>query len=158
MPSFTIPFFSFFLTIDYHPELRLIKRIRFASQNDPTQARPSWAALFLQNLKSCIIDKDYQPDLNWLDLGLLTRNQIAVYTTLAKIGPGKTLSYSQLGQKAQLSPGAARFVGNLMASNPFPIIIPCHRVIRRNGSLGGYAGGVEMKKFLLNQEKMLKFD
>jgi methylated-DNA-[protein]-cysteine S-methyltransferase len=49
-------------------------------------------------------------------------------------------------------PGGARAVGNALATNPFPIVIPCHRAIRSDGSLGGYQGGLAMKRALLEQE------
>jgi methylated-DNA-[protein]-cysteine S-methyltransferase len=49
-------------------------------------------------------------------------------------------------------PGGARAVGNSLATNPFPIVIPCHRAIRSDGSLGGYQGGLAMKRMLLEQE------
>jgi len=49
-------------------------------------------------------------------------------------------------------PGGARAVGNALATNPFPIVIPCHRAIRSDGTLGGYQGGLAMKKALLMQE------
>jgi methylated-DNA-[protein]-cysteine S-methyltransferase len=66
---------------------------------------------------------------------------------------GKTISYGQLAQNVG-HPGAARAVGNIMARNRVPIIIPCHRVISSDGSLGGYsaAGGTTMKKLLLSHE------
>ena len=50
------------------------------------------------------------------------------------------------------SPGAARAVGRALATNPFPIVVPCHRAIRADGSLGGYQGGVRMKRALLELE------
>ncbi|MEA3339092.1 MAG: MGMT family protein, partial [Chloroflexota bacterium] len=50
------------------------------------------------------------------------------------------------------NPRAARAVGNALARNPFPIIIPCHRTIRADGRLGGFRGGVEMKRALLEME------
>jgi len=49
-------------------------------------------------------------------------------------------------------PGGARAVGNALATNPFPIVIPCHRAIRSDGTLGGYQGGLAMKRILLEQE------
>jgi methylated-DNA-[protein]-cysteine S-methyltransferase len=49
-------------------------------------------------------------------------------------------------------PGGARAVGNALATNPFPIVIPCHRAIRSDGTLGGYQGGLAMKRALLEQE------
>ena len=54
----------------------------------------------------------------------------------------------QLGNK-----GKARAVGGAANSNPLPLVIPCHRVVGQNGSLTGFAGGIEMKKTLLNLEK-----
>jgi methylated-DNA-[protein]-cysteine S-methyltransferase len=50
------------------------------------------------------------------------------------------------------APRAARAVGNALAGNPFPILIPCHRAIRGNGELGGYQGGTQMKRALLEME------
>uniref|UniRef100_UPI00257F7FDB methylated-DNA--[protein]-cysteine S-methyltransferase n=1 Tax=Candidatus Borrarchaeum sp. TaxID=2846742 RepID=UPI00257F7FDB len=49
-------------------------------------------------------------------------------------------------------PNGARAVGNALARNPFPIIIPCHRAVKTDGSLGGYQGGVKMKRVLLEME------
>jgi methylated-DNA-[protein]-cysteine S-methyltransferase len=73
-------------------------------------------------------------------------------TEVAKVSYGKTVSYSQIAQKLN-NPKAARAVGSANARNPFPIIIPCHRIIANNGNLGGYAGGLKMKKYLLKFEK-----
>jgi len=60
-------------------------------------------------------------------------------------------TYGRIARKLGL-PRAARAVGNALARNPFPLIIPCHRAVRFDGSLGGYAGGVRMKKMLLELE------
>ena len=54
-------------------------------------------------------------------------------------------------------PGGARAVGNAMAGNPFPLVVPCHRVIRGDGSLGGFGGGLKMKRALLEMEGV-RFD
>lgn len=74
-----------------------------------------------------------------------------VYNLLRKVGWGETITYKEL---AELSgrPHGQRAVGRLMATNPFPIIVPCHRVIRADGKIGGFGGGVEWKKFLLRLE------
>ena len=61
------------------------------------------------------------------------------------------MTYSGLAA-AVGSPKAARAVGTALANNPFPIVIPCHRVIRANGALGQFGGGVSMKKTLLERE------
>lgn len=73
-------------------------------------------------------------------------------TEVAKVPYGETVSYSQIAQKLN-SPKAARAVGSANARNPLPIIIPCHRIIANNGKLGGYAGGLKIKKYLLKFEK-----
>jgi len=69
---------------------------------------------------------------------------------------GEVRTYSQLAVEVG-SPRGARAVGNALATNPFPIVIPCHRVVRSNGSLGGYRGGVAMKRALLEMEGV-RFD
>jgi O-6-methylguanine DNA methyltransferase len=72
------------------------------------------------------------------------------------IPPGKTITYSQLAEKAGF-PKAARAVGNILAKNPLPLIIPCHRVIRADGKIGNFSapGGGKMKKKMLEHEKLL---
>jgi methylated-DNA-[protein]-cysteine S-methyltransferase len=69
------------------------------------------------------------------------------------IGLGETLSYSEVAEAAG-SPGAARAVGNIMARNTIPLVIPCHRVTAAQGRLGGYSSllGVDMKRRLLDLE------
>jgi methylated-DNA-[protein]-cysteine S-methyltransferase len=64
---------------------------------------------------------------------------------------GATTSYGELATAAG-RPGAARAVGSAMANNPVPIIVPCHRVLASDGKLGGYGGGLEMKRKLLELE------
>jgi len=64
---------------------------------------------------------------------------------------GRVSTYGAIAAHIGL-PGAARAVGRALATNPFPIVIPCHRAIRADGSLGGYQGGVDMKRALLELE------
>ncbi|GAI87660.1 unnamed protein product, partial [marine sediment metagenome] len=64
---------------------------------------------------------------------------------------GETRSYAWVAKQVG-KPKAARAVGQAMGSNPLPIIIPCHRVITSNGKLGGFGGGLEMKRQLLSLE------
>jgi methylated-DNA-[protein]-cysteine S-methyltransferase len=64
---------------------------------------------------------------------------------------GNVMSYGGLAARVGV-PGGARAVGNVMARNPFPLVIPCHRVIRNDGSLGGFGGGLPMKRALLERE------
>lgn len=76
-----------------------------------------------------------------------------VLKTCRDIPYGETITYGQLAQRAGRS-GTARAVGSVMANNPLPLIIPCHRVICSNGKLGGFsaAGGLKLKKRLLLHE------
>lgn len=64
---------------------------------------------------------------------------------------GRVSTYSRIAVHLGI-PRGARAVGNALAKNPFPIVIPCHRAIRSDGSLGGYQGGLAMKRILLEQE------
>lgn len=78
--------------------------------------------------------------------------QRTVLTTLRKrVGPGRTISYGELAELVG-HPGAARAVGTVMAQNPVPLVVPCHRVLAAGGKLGGYGGGLEMKRGLLQLE------
>ena len=80
-----------------------------------------------------------------------TAFQEAVWAELRKIPPGETRSYAQIARSVG-QPGAVRAVGTANGSNPVAILVPCHRVVRSDGSLGGYAGGVERKQRLLDAE------
>tara|TARA_B100000686_G_C16787396_1_gene976170 strand:- start:1235 stop:1768 length:534 start_codon:yes stop_codon:yes gene_type:complete len=88
-----------------------------------------------------------------LDLSLGTPFQQKVWKKLLTIPYGKTRSYKWLASNIK-NPQAYRAVGNANGNNPLPIIIPCHRVIRKNGDLGGYTGGLGIKRFLLNLEQV----
>ncbi len=83
---------------------------------------------------------------------MLTPFQKKVYTIVKRIPLGETRSYRwvalQLGK-----PSAQRAIGEVLKKNPFPIIVPCHRVIRESGTLGGYALGKDLKKRLLEIER-----
>jgi methylated-DNA-[protein]-cysteine S-methyltransferase len=74
-----------------------------------------------------------------------------VLTHLRDIGYGHTESYAQVAA-ASGSPRAVRAVGTACATNPLPIVVPCHRVVRSDGSAGGYAGGADAKRTLLTLE------
>lgn len=77
--------------------------------------------------------------------------QKKVWKQLLKIPYGKTVSYRWMAEKIQ-QPKAARAVGNANGKNPVCVIVPCHRVIAADGSLGGYSSGLNMKKYLLSLE------
>jgi len=77
--------------------------------------------------------------------------QLQVWHELQEIPYGTTISYGELARRAG-HPRAARATGSANARNPIPIVIPCHRVIAADGSLGGYSAGVEIKAALLRLE------
>lgn len=77
-----------------------------------------------------------------------TTFQKAVWRALISIPYGQTVSYQEIAEKIAV-PKAARAVGNAVNRNPLPIIIPCHRVIGANGTLVGFAGGLDVKSKLL---------
>jgi len=80
-----------------------------------------------------------------------TEFQINVWRALLHTRPGKTISYSQLAQMAG-TPKAQRAVGSAMAANPIAYLIPCHRVIKKDGNLGNYGGGICRKRNILEWE------
>lgn len=89
------------------------------------------------------LDKGQAPDF-YRKIWLQTR----------KIPLGRVITYERLAELSGCK-RASRAVGNAMKKNPFPILIPCHRVVRKNGSLGGYSKGLKIKRMLLTLEKSL---
>ena len=79
-----------------------------------------------------------------------TEFQRRVWGVVAQIPYGETRSYSWVAERAGGSPQA---VGQALAQNPCPLLIPCHRVVGKGGALGGYTGGQEMKRRLLEMER-----
>lgn len=86
-----------------------------------------------------------------------TSFQKSVWRELRKIPYGKTCSYRDIASRIK-NPKAVRAVGNASGKNPVSIIVPCHRVIAADGSLGGYSSGLEMKRKLLELEASLRGD
>lgn len=80
-----------------------------------------------------------------------TAFSLRVWRTLQSVGPGETVSYGELARRAG-SPAAARAVGRAMATNPAPLFVPCHRVVRGDGSMGQFTGGAWRKAALLQHE------
>jgi methylated-DNA-[protein]-cysteine S-methyltransferase len=83
-----------------------------------------------------------------------TAFQNKVWRTLFKVPYGKLISYGHLAKKIG-KPKASRAVGNAVGENPLAIVIPCHRVVRGNGGIGGFGGGLPVKRILLNVEGVL---
>ncbi len=87
-----------------------------------------------------------------VDFVLSSGFRLAVQRELPGIGYGETATYRELAERLE-NPKAVRAVGTACATNPLPVVVPCHRVLRSDGSLGGYLGGLEAKTLLLKLEK-----
>jgi methylated-DNA-[protein]-cysteine S-methyltransferase len=93
--------------------------------------------------------RSFELPIDWqLSHGFLLRARQGI----AAIPYGETRTYTDLARAAG-NERAVRAAGSACSRNPIPLVVPCHRVLRRDGSLGGYAGGVEMKKNLLELER-----
>jgi methylated-DNA-[protein]-cysteine S-methyltransferase len=87
-----------------------------------------------------------------LDWRLTSGFRRSVLAATAKVGFGETRTYREVATTAG-SPRAVRAAGSALAANPLPIIVPCHRVVRSDGTLGDYRGGRELKRLLLEHER-----
>ena len=98
----------------------------------------------------------FDHDLKEFDLPLAPEGsdfQQRVWEQLRGIGYGETASYGQIARRLGKTNAASRAVGLANGRNPIPIVIPCHRVIGADGTLTGYAGGIERKQTLLELEQ-----
>ena len=121
-------------------------RVRGARDDDHpvlAEARRQLAAYFVRDLKEF--------DLPLAPQGSVFQQQ--VWAQLSAIGYGETVTYGAVAARLGRTNAASRAVGLANGSNPIPIVIPCHRVIGANGTLTGYAGGVERKQTLLELEQ-----
>lgn len=97
-------------------------------------------------------DGEADPFRTRLDLSAGTAFQQRVWKALRRIPYGETASYADIARRIG-SPRACRAVGQANGANPVPIIVPCHRVIRCTGALGGFGAGLPVKRWLLRHER-----
>ena len=95
--------------------------------------------------------RQFELPLDWTLVGPFARRVLDV---TSEIPYGGVLSYAEVAAEAG-SPRGSRAAGNALGSNPIPIVVPCHRVLRSGGALGGYGGGLDRKRFLLELEGAL---
>lgn len=95
--------------------------------------------------------REFELPLDWTLVGPFGRR---VLGATAQIPYGRVLTYTEVAAEAG-SPRGSRAAGSALGANPIPIVVPCHRVLRRGGALGGYAGGLRRKQFLLELEGAL---
>ncbi|KQZ69706.1 cysteine methyltransferase [Nocardioides sp. Root151] len=150
-------------------ELRIIERegavsaIEFSPFRQPSDGRPLGARdddhpVLVETIRQ--LTAYFARDLTDFDLPLAphgTEFQQRVWKELQLIPHGETASYGQIAHRLGHTNAASRAVGLANGRNPIPIVIPCHRVIGADGSLTGYAGGVERKQTLLDIEQEALF-
>lgn len=112
-----------------------------------------WVERFCEDVKNFFKNRKVDFSRYKLDLSGYTENERKVLNTLKKVKYGNTISYKELAVKSGIKNGA-RFVGNVMRKNRFPLIIPCHRVIKSNGRIGRFGYGRLYKIRLLNLEAL----
>src|SRR5947209_5264896 len=118
----------------------------FASRRRDDEAMQQWGNDLLRQMRGQELSSMLPLDIQ------ATAFQRRVWTYLQSIPPGATRSYSQVA-KAIGQPTASRAVARACASNPVAVAIPCHRIVRNNGDMGGYRWGTERKKALLEMER-----
>ena len=102
-------------------------------------------------IKRFLLGDDVKFDLECVSLDICSDFQRAVLLAEYRIPRGSVSTYGRLAGQLGVSK-ASRAVGNSLAGNPFPIVIPCHRAVRSDGEIGGYQGGPDMKRALLEME------
>jgi len=130
---------------------------RASASNNPANSHPNAAALadtisdYFKGILKCNIRIPHE----WMDMENFRELEKAVLRATADIPYGSLRTYKEIAETVG-HPGAARFVGNTIAQNPFPIIIPCHRVVRSDGTIGKFGGGTDMKEWLIALESLQK--
>ncbi|WP_067439381.1 methylated-DNA--[protein]-cysteine S-methyltransferase [Nocardioides jensenii] len=146
-------------------ELRIIERegsvsqIEFTPFRQPSDGRPMGerrddAPVLVETVRQ--LSAYFDKQLTEFDLPLApagTEFQQRVWKELLEIPHGQTASYGEIAHRLGHTNNASRAVGLANGRNPIPIVIPCHRVIGANGTLTGYAGGIERKQTLLDLEQ-----
>jgi methylated-DNA-[protein]-cysteine S-methyltransferase len=132
---------------DYEPRMRQLLRLQYGAAalvdaRAPQSIQDALAGYFAGDL-------DRLKSIPWRVAG--TPFQRNVWTTLQTIPAGTTLSYGALATQLKV-PKAVRAVGHANGANPISVVVPCHRVIGANGSLTGYGGGLDRKRWLLAHE------
>lgn len=139
----------------------LVEEIILSTPNDTSQdiAKRKYGALeetpknnVIEELENYLSARPFKFSLDYLDLDQCSDFQKSVLIAEFNSKYGTTNTYGDLAKKIN-NEKASRAVGNALANNPFPIIIPCHRTIRKDKKIGNFGGGTESKRILINLEK-----
>jgi len=143
------------LELIWHAGLLIHVKLRWSIPDDTAWVVTPWAASLREWLRGYLAG---QPEscpempLNWEKVSDFSRQVLA--TLWARVPAGQWISYGKLAELCG-RPGAARAVGRAMATNPWPLLVPCHRVLGSAGQLIGFGGGLDIKLFLLKAEGIL---
>jgi len=146
----TDPFLVKRIFLPHSHKKALKKRIQKAGPAKP--GRTPKALEMCKEIQACFEGASIKIPWRFLDLSGLTPLQHSVLEAVASVPHGEIRSYGKIAARIG-RPRACRFVGATLAGNPFPIFIPCHRIVRADGSLGGFSGGTDLKKRMLLLEK-----
>jgi methylated-DNA-[protein]-cysteine S-methyltransferase len=141
------------------PEPGTLASVTVPGQRGGAHVRPGWRrepAAFGEAVRQ--LDAYFAGDLKEFSIPLAasgTAFRERVWAALDRIAYGSTITYAELAALAGLPPRSARAVGGAVGSNPLTVIRPCHRVVGADGSLTGYAGGLDRKRHLLTLEGAL---
>lgn len=138
-----VDFDSFRIVVIYNKKLELIERIKFVREGIG-ESKDSFIKRMIVNV---FLGRE-KVNPKFLNFNNLTNFQKRVLLEVLKIPRGKVSTYKSISIRAGV-PRGARSVGNVMKFNPFPVVIPCHRVIKSDRSIGKFGGGVNLKKKLL---------
>lgn len=140
--------------ISFHSEAEDLVLEELARRVSPRVVKaPGKVALVARELDEYFAGrrKDFDVPLDWRLVGPYARK---VLTATAAIPFGEVSTYREVARKAG-NPAASRAAGNALGSNPIPVVVPCHRVLRTGGGLGGYGGGLDVKETLLRLEGVI---
>ncbi len=132
------------------PIEKILREIRMIF---PTSTKKSCTVVktFTKNLQAFAKGSAVSFDTSVLDMSHVPPFHRKVLRALPRISKGRVSSYGTIAAQSGAA-GGARAAGQGCANNPFPIVFPCHRVIRSDGSLGGFGGGLKLKRALLEME------
>lgn len=132
----------------------LAKAVKPGALLVPESEAPAHITATITALRAFLAGEPIAFDDTILDMSGLSDFEAALYRALRGVGWGETLSYGDLARRIGADAGAARAVGVVMGRNPWPLIVPCHRVLTSDGKLGGFSapGGAASKAALLARE------
>ena len=125
----------------------------FIRQSFPDAVKRSHSMIdrVCESIRESLAGKDVTFSGTIIDTSVFREFQRKVLSQTMRIPKGKVSTYGELAKRTGV-PGGARAVGRVMAGNPYPLVVPCHRVVQADGGLCGFGGGLKMKRDLLSIE------